>query len=422
MNKRWKIIILVLVAVVGTLWILRASVAERAVIAALQQKQIPVQSLQVEMLTKNHIVLRDMVLGNSGEVKVAHADIVLDWHGANVAAITMDIKQADITVTMGSYGLKIGGIEQAWQAKNAAPNAAAKLSPETQIKFSGDVKINYAMLGKIQIELLQDEFQISQQQRAMLLPLIVNGIIEGDLTKTITVKTTFASAKNELRGEMNGSYQPVEKSGKFTWKTQAIDFAVDGITFAQLAPTVAAEMKTFPMQAASSGTIILSKDHWVVTPTITLVKMPLANVLASALGEGTTVDGIIGGAVPLRVTPQGWTIQPARMNNIGGLHIAVQPGSASAAALSSHPQANIVQAALANFQVEKMTLDLSSTDNQGGVVMQWHFLGHNPDLLGGKKVDFTLAVNANLEDMLKATASAQSLVQQAKNPTPREAK
>ena len=419
MKRRWKIIgLLLLMGIIG-LWLLRSSVAERTVIAVLQQQQIPVQSLHVKTLTKNHIVLSDVAMGEHGEIKAAHADILLHWQGANVAAFTVDIQGADITTTMGAGGLKIGGVERAWSVKNAAAIAAAKPTAETEVQFAGDVKINYGMNGDIRIELLQNNVQLSQQEKAMLLPLNVSGIIEGNLAKSIEVKTTFASAKSELSGEFSGSYEPLKKAGKFTWKTQAMNLAPDGITFAQLSPFFAAEAKTFPLQAASRGTIILSKDGWVATPTITLVKMPLANLLASALGEGTSVDGIIGGMLPIEVTPDGWIIKPATMNNIGGLHIVVKPGSAGAAALSSHPQANIVQAALANFQVEQMTLNLASSDHHGGIKMQWHFLGSNPDLLGGKKVDFTLAVTAHLEDMLKATASADSLVKQARKSTPK---
>jgi hypothetical protein len=414
MKRGWKIILVVFAIAVAATWMLRTSVAEKIVMAALQKRQFPIQSLHVVTLTKNHIVLRDVALGENGEIKAAHADIFLEWHGTNVAAITMDIQGSDITAMMGADGFKIGGVERAWSSKNAALNVATKPNAETQIKFAGDIKINYAMSGDIRIELLQHNVQVSQQEKTMLLPLNVNGIIEGNLAKSIEVKITFASAKNELTGDLSGHYEPLEKAGKFTWKTQPMNLAPDGITFAQMSPLFAAQAKTFPMQASSCGTIVLSNNRWVATPTISLLKMPLTNLLASALGEGASVDGIIGGMLPIEVTPDGWIIKPATMKNIGGLHIAVQPGSTSATALSSHPQANIVQAALANFQVQQMTLDLASTDHHGGIKMQWHFVGNNPDLLGGKKVDFTLAVTANLEDMLRATASAESLVNQAK--------
>lgn len=147
--------------------------------------------------------------------------------------------------------------------------------------------------------------------------------------------------------------------------------------------------------------------------TLTLPRMPLATLLSRALGEGTVVDGMMGGTIPIQVTEKGWRIDPAVMKNIGDLHVAVTPGSASAQALSSHPQADMVLGALSNFQVATMTLNAQSTDDRGGVRMDWRFVGKNPDFMGGKKVDFTLAVNANLEDMLLGLSSAEDLAKQS---------
>lgn len=149
--------------------------------------------------------------------------------------------------------------------------------------------------------------------------------------------------------------------------------------------------------------------------TLDIPTMQLAPLLAGALGEGTLVEGLMGGTIPVQVTEKGWRIDEAAMKNIGGLHVAITPGSPSAQALSSHPQADTVLGALSNFQVDSMALTLKSTDDHGGVLLNWRFVGNNPDFMGGKKVDFTLAVTANLEDILRSTASAETLAGEAES-------
>ena len=167
------------------------------------------------------------------------------------------------------------------------------------------------------------------------------------------------------------------------------------------------------MRVSAKGSIALSEKGWALKPTVKFLDLPLGAVLASALGDDATVDGTVTGSVPLEITDKGWRIAPAQMRNKGGLRIAVSPVGTTADLVQSHPQSQLVLSALSNFVVDTMRLDLRSTDAEGGVHLNWHFLGANPELYGGKKVDFTLAVNANLENIWLSVAGAEALATKA---------
>jgi hypothetical protein len=384
---------------------------QHLVISELKKRNIPVQSLRVDNFSKTHVTLSNIALGNNGEVKAARADITLQWTGTSPTVIDTALQHAEVNATLDSNGITLGGVETLW---NTAPQQQAT-GTVRKLALSGDLHVHFAPPGELRLTFKNDLLTLTQHEKPILLPINVSGTLQGDIANQLNADLTFASEKNELQGKANGSYIIATQQGDFHWQTEPVAFAPAAIEFANLSPLYAADFKTFPITLVSSGTVRIRNNDWVATPSLNIVEMPLANVLASALGEGTIVEGLIGGTIPIRITPKGWRIEPANMDNIGGLHIAITPGSASAQALSSHPQAPLVLGALSNFQVANMALKVNSTDNHGGVSLNWHFVGSNPDFMGGKKVDFTLAVNANLEDIVRSTASAQSLVGQAEN-------
>lgn len=386
----------------------RNYVLERTVKHYLNARHIPVQSLRVETLSPTHILLRDVALGEAGEMKAASADITPQWQGSSLMGANITVQSAQVKAVLFSGGIALGGVERAWGVAALPPESAVP----TTLNIDGNFALHYGMDGTLEATLDAVKFTASREGKALLLPLTFRGDVRGALKDTLMLDLAFTGAQEKLHGTVRGQIAPGKQSGTLAWKTDPLRFAADQVQFAEMSPLFAENLATIPVTLSSSGTLVLNQGTWEVNPTLTLEQLPLAGVFASVLGEGATVEGLIGGAVPLKVNEKGWRIDAAQLKNQGALHVAVAPGSPSAQALSNQPQAQIVLGALSNFQVATMTLDVGSRDAHGGIAMQWHFLGRNPDFFRGRPVDFTLAVTANLEDMLKGAAAAKAPMQQ----------
>jgi hypothetical protein len=405
--RKKLLIILAVLAVAGLGLFLAASlIAERGIGYLLNVRHIPLKSLNVSSIGRDHLVLRGVALGENGELKADRADITIRWNGRQAEAFDIVLRQADITAQLQGGQLVLGGIERAWTDIMAAGEA-------TSLHLTGDATLHYETNGAINGRTEKAQLTLQREGKNLLLPLTVNLTAEGKLNDAITFKGAAASAAKELQLAFTGNYDLAQKKGMVDWSSQPVAFRPDGFRFADLSPAYAGEVATFPMRLSAKGKLVLTPGDWVLTPNITFLELPLAPLLASILGEGSKVDGIVAGTVPLTITPERWRINPSTLGNKGGLTIAIGPDAAGAGMIAQHPQADVVMKALGNFQVEDMTLTSQSTDDHGGASLTWHFLGRNPDLYGGKKVDFTLAVHANLEDIWLSATSAEKLAEKA---------
>lgn len=353
-----KIILLIVVIAallaIGYGWQQRTGLAEAQIRAYLIKQNIPVQSLKVTAVSTTHISLTDILLGERDTLKAATAelDFAYDWHDQRFNSMK---------------GVMTGVEMRTKEGRNELILAPLRLEAQGQ-----------------------------------------------EDAERISVKGMFYNETRSIEGDFDGSYARNTELGTLHWRTKPMSFATDGFTFAELSPAFAGDFTTFPAKVSVQGTVDMKPGDWSVTPRIMIHELPLEALLRDVLGEGTTIKGIIKGDVPIRITKSGsWRIEPSDLANIGQVHIAMQPGAAEAAAINAHPQAETVKAALGNFQVDTMTLKVASTDSKGGIKMDWHFIGRNPDYLGGKSVDLTLAVTANLRDMWRSAEEVKRLRREA---------
>ena len=392
------ILLCMLVAAIGgaiVLWTSRDSLAERVIKNELVRLGIPVKSLTVTSLSTRSISLADLELGEGGALhaKSATLNFAYDWTDRQLGAFDAVLEGVEVRAQLEDGQLLIGGIEKAWsESLTTATGKAIALSLNGRVQLARDLQGHYtASINDGLLSLVQD-------QKNMLLPLNVDATGKGDLSK-MTAQGNFHDARKRVNGSFRGNYDVTAKTGNVTWETKPMRFSEKGFTFAQLSPGFAEGVATISSRLSVSGVANLKPDRWTVTPKITVLELPVDALLASALGDKAVVNGSVKGSVPIRLTKGGnWRIERSRLINIGPMGIKVNP-QAVGPAIGQHPQAELVKSALSNLEVEKLTLDVQSTDDKGGIKLDWHFLGRNPDLMGGKPVDLTLAVTLNLRDM-----------------------
>lgn len=400
--RRWKIalltILVLLAAVAGFAWLKASALAEYAIRDLLAKQNIPVESLRVVGLSTRSITLADLALGEGGAVRAKQAVVTFDydWTARTLGAFDATLEGVQLRAQLQDGEILLGGIERAWSTALITPNSNA-----IAIALDGDVTLAHGADGDMNAALTNGQLTLMQQQKNMLLPLILNATAQSD-GKDFTLTGNFHNDKKNVDGTFDGRYALEKKTGRVTWNTKPMRFAEKGFTFAQLSPAFADGIATIATQASLSGVVDLKPGQWTVTPKLTLVELPIDTLLASALGEGAAVRGSVKGTVPIRIMKGGaWRIEKSRLINIGPMEVKLNPAGGTGEMLKAHPQAELVKGALSNLQVETLTLDVQSIDAKGGVKLDWHFLGRNPDFMGGKPVDLTLAVTLNVSDMWK---------------------
>lgn len=412
MRKLRIIFLCLLLAAVGAglyLWQSRDSLAETVIKNELAKLGIPVESLTVTAFSSRSMTLSDLALGEGGALhaKTATLNFSYDWTKRSLGAFDATIDGIEMRAQVDNGQVLVGGIEKAWGAALATASDKA-----IAVALNGTVHIERSAEGKFTADLADGQLTLIQNQKNMVLPLALEATGEGDLS-AVKAQGKFHDARKRVNGSFTVDYVVTKKTGTIAWKTDPMRFSQQGFTFAQLSPGFAEGVATISSKLAVSGTVALKPNQWAVTPNITILELPVDTLLASVLGDKALVNGSVKGAVPIRIMKGGdWCIEKSRLVNIGPMAVKMDP-SASGAALESHPQSELVKTALSNLQVDTLTLDVQSTDNKGGIKLDWHFLGHNPDLMGGKPVDFTLAVTLNLRDMWRSVQEVKRATREA---------
>lgn len=413
--RAFKIIFLTLILLAAAgglyLWQSKDLLAERIIKGELAKLGIPVESLTVTAMTTRSITLADVALGEGGALhaKTVQLTFTYDWTSRQLGAFDAALDGVELSAQLENGQLRIGGIEKAWGSALTTTSSKA-----IAISLNGAITLARDQAGHFKATLNDGLLTLIQNQKNMLLPLKVDATGAGDLSK-FTAQGNFRDARNRVKGSFNADYAVTEKTGTITWKTDPMRFNEKGFTFAQLSPGFADGVATVASKLSVSGVVALKPGQWTVTPKITVLELPVDVLLASVLGDKAVVNGRVKGSVPIRIMKNGtWRIEKSRLINIGPMGIKMDP-TASDTPLNAHPQAELVKSALSNLEVQELTLDVLSTDDKGGVKLDWHFLGRNPDLMGGKPVDFTLAVTLNLRDMWSSVQEVKRAMREAEH-------
>lgn len=406
-----KIILLSLLALAlitaAAAWWQSRSLAENLIRDYLAERNIPVESLTVVAVGSRHATLGDIALGEGGALRAKEAVVQFhyDWKNRILGDVKATLTGVEMRAQVQDGEVLLGGVEKAWSTALVTPNDQA-----IAVLLNGDLVLNRTATGAMDAVLTDGSLSLSQSQKNLLLPLQLKATAKGTDTE-FSIDGTFASKDGKVDGTFAGMYDRTSKSGELKWNTQPMDFAPDGFTFAQVSPFYAADLDTIVSRLAIAGTLTMKPKKWTVAPKLTIHSMPLEALLKDALGGSTQLEGRVKGDIPITIDQNGgWRINKSRLVNIGPMQMRLAQDTP---ALSGNPQAEMVKGALSNLQIDTLTLDIQSTDSKGGVKLQFHFLGRNPDFLGGKKVDLNLAVTANLQDMWRSMQQVKALTREA---------
>jgi hypothetical protein len=136
-----------------------------------------------------------------------------------------------------------------------------------------------------------------------------------------------------------------------------------------------------------------------------LEELDLAKLLELVALDGLSGTGLLSGKIPL--VRRGSTIE-IRGGGLsgpkGGGRVQYRSAAFNAGSVGSDQNLNVVFKALENFHYETIEAKIDG-DTDGPVILSIRLMGANPDYLGGHPIDFTLAVDCHLVDLLRKEAA-----------------
>jgi hypothetical protein len=109
----------------------REALATRAAIAFLEGRGIPVRALQVTRLTTGGVEIRDLEMGESGEISARHIAAVPDFKGLSVSLREATIDGLRLHLDLRPGARLLGSLQQALDDFTAAPEVEAAPSQGT---------------------------------------------------------------------------------------------------------------------------------------------------------------------------------------------------------------------------------------------------------------------------------------------------
>lgn len=131
----------------------------------------------------------------------------------------------------------------------------------------------------------------------------------------------------------------------------------------------------------------------------------LAQLAMMAEIEGLEATGVLNGAIPVTVSPQGFDINKGLLKAIGNGVIRYNPDEVPPALAGSNEQIKTVRNALKNLQYKNLSMEISG-GSQGTQNIALHISGKNPDFYGGHPVELNLNLEGDLGALIRRTLNA----------------
>ena len=411
-------------------------------LAFLQQKNVPVNSLTVSHITPTSITLRDVNLGENHALTAK--TITLAYRGGtSMQNLTVNIHAEGMSMRAAQHQKvwQLGGIERLW---NAAAKSTDAKATHYSVQGAADITVSaikQQVTGDItlsQLEMVEKartirardvviapdidggygtvrikgaNIEILQAGKMLLAPMRLEGKAERKPgSDSITHTATMKGVEVPLEVTMAGEHVLSSGAGKASIRTTELAFHPDGLTFAALLPALAEGVDTPPMTLQVSDDITYKKNE---TPlhrgTVDVLSMPVGKLMAQALGKGATMEGTLKGSVPFVFrSEQDWQLKQATLENDGPMKLTLLPVPEAIGGFVSTlsqilAKKDTTAGALNEVNVSRMTLAANSTDNKGNMLLQGAVEGFNPLLK--RPVKLHLNLTTNLHDLLRSMAS-----------------
>jgi hypothetical protein len=137
--------------------------------------------------------------------------------------------------------------------------------------------------------------------------------------------------------------------------------------------------------------------------------LDLGEMLALVALDGLSGTGLLDGRIP--IVRRGGTIalrNAALAARGAGGRIRYRPAAEIARMAAAEPRLRLLLDALDDFRYDVLTVALDG-ETSGAVEIVLHLGGSNPGLKGGRRVEFTLDLEAEIADLLRVDRAVRSV-------------
>jgi hypothetical protein len=427
---------------------------EGRILRTLAEKNVPVKSMDIAAVGVGSVVLENLVLGNGDAVKARRITAhYVKGNALENLELDVDIEGLEISAQVQNGALVMGGVERLWQ-----PQAPASGKPSADILLAGDAKLTGGMHRPVEgtITLTAGSYSTAEMQlnitnatitpaydatsTAMVMPFTVAEVsylknnllqftpvsLQGTAVHVlhsddVSLDASLQDPSKKLTLSVKGNHALSSNRGSLDIANKEAVFGSGALQFATLAPGIAADSSTPPMTLSHQSRLEYRAGALQVwRGTAAVNKLQPGGLIAKALGKDATLEGVADATVPFEITPQGWRIGGAAIQNEGLMVLKLISAGTSGAlstiagALGETPQA------LDQINIDSLVLKALSTDSTGGMQVAGQIKGKNPII--NRPVVLNINITTNIESLLKSLSSStmNSLMPQGMEAVPTE--
>lgn len=444
---RRVLIVMGIVTLLGVLLVRFGSgmLAGKAASQYFAEQGIPVRTMSIGHASLRGALINEAVLGREDAVNVSNARIDYGYRGQKLNLYRVAAGQIKVKLRRAGGAWDIGGVEKILDLPSLD---AAKANDSMEVSFDSALDVSlqgehiHAASKDGTVQVRQGDLQLDAAHVNITLTpldedmqfdwkLDADGIVvqqAGEKITTplaVTAQGTWKGERIEGQGTLadKGRTMPLIlrfshelKSGKtaLQWTSNSIRLTEESAGFTVLSPLLEG-LPALNAHLRMDGDAVLSPGKKPrIKHRIVVERAALSPLLKLAFKDDIAITGDLVGEIPLRwageKAPQ---IMKASLKNTAPGTLIYDPLTGADAALQQEEQAGILLEALRKFQYR--TLDISASSDKDGVIKAtFHLIGANPDLYGGKTIDFTLNVNGNLLSILESQAKVNDVIEQSK--------
>lgn len=419
-------------------------VAEKAARQYFAEKHIDVDELRFGHASLRSAMIANARLGKGNALSLRNALLSYQYRDGKVNPYNASIER--IGLKLRTYGGKwdIGGLEALF---GLAPLDAARDAQALMIDATAAIEVNLkatrlsATLKQGDMTFTQGALQLhASPVEVTITPTEKEGVLEwtmaaqgvelkegeGKLTTPLVLMATgtFDGRRIEGQGMLSDVDKRIPLILRFThdltaekttvqWTSDRIVLTGSGKELTHLSPALEA-VPPFDAEVRMDGSAIIEAGKKPrITHRILVDRAALSPILTLFFKDDMAISGDVSGEIPIRwggeKAPQ---VTRMKLTNAAPGTLVYDPLTGPAGALQQEAQAGLLLEALRKFEYTTLTLTADS-DAEGVLKAQLHLIGANPDLYGGKTVDFTLNVNANLLSILESQAKVNDVIEQS---------
>lgn len=420
-------------------------VAEKAARQYFAEKNIEVEALRFGHASLRSALIVEAIVGKGNALSLQDAALSYQYRDGKVNLYNASVRKVHLTLSTRDGSWDIGGLETlfgltplAADGREGAIAIEAMAALDANIKAgrlgatvkNGDITFTQGALklhaspveltltpaekeGTFDWTLHAEAVEVLQGGETLTAPLLLDatGTFDG---KRVEGQGMLSDAKKRIPLILRFTHDLDAEKTTVQWTSDRIALTESGKELTLLSPTLDALPPLDADVRMNGSAIIEAGKKPKIRQSIRVDRAALSPILKLVFKDDVAISGEVSGDIPIRwageKAPQ---IRSAKLTNAASGTLVYDPLTGPSAALQQEAQAGILLEALRKFEYTTLTLTADS-DAEGVMKVQLHLIGANPDLYGGKTVDFTLNVNANLLSILESQTKVNDVIEQSK--------